>query len=126
MKKQNGSLQISKYVIMKIAELAAAETNGVALFRKNRLARIIKPRGNTPKLAGNGLRSLSPVKVTLNGEALTIDVYIIVKRGANAYNIATAVQENIKSGLQDSIGLPVSKVNVRIVGVTSGDTADNG
>lgn len=104
-----GSLKVSNEVITKIAELAAAEISGVAT--------------EDGKLSASqfriGLPSLlnGPVKISVSKEAAVIDVSIVTLQGSKAVNVASAVQENVKSAVQSMTSIPVSKVNVNIVGI---------
>lgn len=107
--KINGSLKISKDVILKIAELAASEITGVAV--------------NGTKLVTGAPDSLfayrfgNPIKVTFSGEAAEIDVNIVVVQGYKAVNVAESVQASVKSAVQNMTGIVVSKVNIRIAGI---------
>lgn len=104
-----GTLKVSNEVISKIAELAATEISGVAA-EDGKLAVNQSPIGLT------GLLS-SPVKVSISKEAAVIDVSIITEQGCKAVNVASAVQESVKSAVQSMTGIPVSKVNVNVVGI---------
>ena len=46
-----------------------------------------------------------------------ITILIITEQGSKAVNVASAVQESVKSAVQSMTGIPVSKVNVNIVGI---------
>lgn len=104
-----GSLKISNDVIVKIAELAACEIPGVAardgkletLPAKLALAKLFDP----------------PIRVFTAKEAVVIDVSIVTEQGSKAINVASAVQSNVKSAVQNMTGIPVSKVNVKIIGI---------
>ena len=104
-----GSLKVSNEVIARIAELAAAEIPGVAA-EDGKLS-VPQPRIGFPPLMS------PPVKISVSKEAAVIDVSIITQQGSKAVNIASDVQENIKSAVQSMTGIPVSKVNVNIVGI---------
>ena len=104
-----GSLKVSNEVIAKIAELAAAEISGVAT-EDGKLS-IPQPRIGIPPLMN------APVKISVSKEAAVIDVSIITQQGSKAVNVASAVQESVKSAVQSMTGIPVSKVNVNIVGI---------
>lgn len=104
-----GTLKVSNEVIAKIAELAATEITGVAT-EDGKLS-VPQPRIGFPPLIG------SPVKISLSKEAAVVDVSIITEQGSKAVNVASAVQENVKSAVQSMTGIPVSKVNVNVVGI---------
>lgn len=104
-----GSLKVSNEVIAKIAELAAAEISGVATEDGN--LSVSQSRIGLPPMLN------APVKISVSKEAAVIDVSIITEQGCKAVNVASAVQENVKSAVQSMTGIPVSKVNVNIVGI---------
>jgi uncharacterized alkaline shock family protein YloU len=104
-----GSLKISNEVVIKIAELAAMEITGVSVKGGH-----LDTQDN-PLLIAN--RFISPIRATLKGEATEINISIIVKAGHKAVRVAEAVQQSVKSAVQNMTGIAVSKVNVRIAGV---------
>lgn len=104
-----GSLKVSNEAIVKIAELAAAEISGV-VAEDGKLV-VNQSRVALPTLLN------SPVKVSISKEAAVIDLSIITEQGQKAINVASAVQENVKSAVQSMTGIPVSKVNVKVVGI---------
>lgn len=106
-----GSLKVSGDVIIKIAETAASEIEGVAVTSTNKLM-VMK---NAPIVS----KLISPIRVKIGSESAEINVSIITEIGYKAYEVAKAVQENIKSSVQNMTGIAVSKVNVNVVGVTS-------
>lgn len=106
----SGSIKVSNEVIARIALLAAAEISGVALDGEGRLLTaqtgFFKPDLARPV-----------VKVSMTKEAAVIDISIITEQGSKAVNVAAQVQESVKSAVQNMTGVPVSKVNVNIVGI---------
>ena len=104
-----GSLKVSNEVIAKIAELAAAEISGVAT--ENGKLSVSQSRIGIPPLLN------APVRISVSKEAAVIDVSIVTEQGSKAVNVASAVQESVKSAVQSMTGIPVSKVNVNIVGI---------
>ncbi len=108
-----GTLKVSNEVIVKIAELAASEISGVALEDNGRLL--------TPKSrAGIGALFNAPVQASVSKEAAVINISIITIQGFKAVNVASSVQESVKSAVQNMTGIPVSKVNVNVVGILLG------
>ncbi|MBD5080756.1 MAG: Asp23/Gls24 family envelope stress response protein [Ruminococcaceae bacterium] len=104
-----GELRVSNDVIVRIAELAATEISGVAVEN----GKLMVPQSK------KGIASIftSPVQVSLSKEAAAITVSIITLQGSKAVNVASAVQDSVKSAVQNMTGIPVSKVNVNIVGI---------
>ena len=104
-----GNLKVSKDVIAKIAELAACEIAGVAV-ENGHLFVSGSPIG-IPNLV------MPPVRASVSKEAAVIDLSIVTEQGSKAVNVASNVQNNVKSAVQNMTGIPVSKVNVNIVGI---------
>ena len=107
--KIDGKLRISGDVIADIAEAAASEINGVSLKDNNRLETAV----NIPFIKD----FVSPVRVRVGNDAVTIDISVIIDGSYKAYEVAKLVQENVKSSVQNMTGIAVSKVNVSIVGI---------
>ena len=105
-----GSLKVSSDVIVRIAEAAIAETEGVA---------VCSAGGKLSVLGGAPLsqKVIAPTKVRMNGDSAVIEVSVITDIGFKAYEVARALQEHIKSAVQSMTGITVSKVNIKIVGV---------
>jgi len=110
----SGSLKISNEVVVKIAELAAMEIPGVSVKGKHL---------DTPDnaiLVANKL--VQPIKATLKGETVEVDISIVVLAGHKAVKVAESVQQSVKSAVQNMTGIAVSKVNVKIAGVKTVDS----
>lgn len=97
-----GSMRVSEDVIIKIAETAACEIDGVEI--KN------------PKK--------SPVRARILGEAAAIRMDVNIVEGFNAVRVAEGVQKSVKSAVQNMTGFTVTKVDVNIMGVCYKDTAE--
>lgn len=104
-----GNLRVSKDVIARIAELAACEIAGVAVEEGHLYV--------SPSPIGISGFVMSPVKASVSKEAAVIDLSIVTEQGSKAVNVASNVQNNVKSTVQNMTGIPVSKVNVNIVGI---------
>lgn len=104
-----GSLQIATEVIGKIARLAALEIEGVAeVTIGNAGVRGIFSKVNLQK----------PVLVEMRDDLAEITVYVAVDYGAKIPHMCEAVQENVKSTVQNMTGITVSKVNIVVTGVS--------
>lgn len=106
-----GSLKISNDVIIRIAELAAAEIEGVSSTEDKKL---IQPQ--IPLHMAD--RIFCPIKVTLTKEAAVIEMSIVVKSGYKALSVAEEVQAAVKSAVQNMTKITVSKVNVCVAGLS--------
>ena len=104
-----GSLKVSANVLVSIAEAAASEVEGVVITPANKLAVLV----NAPIAS----QLFTPVKVRLGSESAAIELSIITKLGYKAYEVAKAVQENVKASVQNMTGITVSKVDIKIVAI---------
>lgn len=109
--KQSGSLKISNEVVVKIAQLAANEVEGVSINENKFSAR----KG----ILGIVKNLSSPIRVTYSKEAVAIDISIAIKQGYKALKVSSEVQKNVKSSVQNMAHIPVSKVNVKVCGVVT-------
>ena len=100
-----GSIKVSEEVLLKIAETAACEIEGVAIVNDHLLA-----ASTMSKLRG-------PVRVKVNGESASIRFDIAVVDGYNAVKVAEDIQRSVKSAVQNMTGFTVTKVDVNIAGV---------
>lgn len=104
-KHTSGSIRVSEDVLIKIAETAACEIEGVATIN-NRL----EPPSTLAKLRG-------PVRVKVNGESAAIKFEISVVEGFNAVTVAESIQRSTKCAVQNMTGFTVTKVDVNVAGV---------
>ncbi|MFC4738081.1 Asp23/Gls24 family envelope stress response protein [Bacillus daqingensis] len=108
-KNELGTVEISPEVVEIIAGLAAAEVEGVDHLHGNFAA------GVAEKL---GRKSLSKgIKVDMNGENVTIDVYIVTKYGHSIPEVGGRVQENIVQTLKTMTALEAQNVHIHVTGV---------
>ena len=109
------SLRISNEVITKIAEVAATEIKGVAANGEH----LVVSEKSIAQFAG---KFFSPVKAVMKNDAVEVTVCIVVLQGYKAETVAKAVQESVKSAIQNMAGISVSKVNVRITDIVLNKT----
>ncbi len=107
-----GSIKVSEEVIIKIAETAACEIEGVA-------AKGQRPEPSSPLSILRG-----PVRVRISGDSAAVRMDICVKEGYNAVSVAENIQRSVKSAVQNMTGFTVTKVDVNIAGVKFTDEAD--
>ena len=105
-KHTSGSIKVSEEVILKIAETAACEIEGVAVKgqRLEAPSAISKFRG--------------PVRARILGEAAAIKFEISVIDGYNAVKVAESIQRSVKSAVQNMTGFTVTKVDGNIAGIS--------
>lgn len=100
-----GSIKVSDSVILKIAEVAATEIDGVDCSGQS-----LAPANAKAKMFG-------AVKCKLNGETVALKIDIVMLEGHNAVNVAESVQKSVKSAVQSMTGFTVTKVDVTIAGI---------
>ena len=104
-----GELKISDDVVAIIAGVASTEIEGVA--------------GMSGGITGGiteilGMKNLSKgVKVDVNENNASVDLFIIVDYGVKISEIAKKIQENVKESIETMTGLLVDQVNVNVQGV---------
>ncbi len=105
-KHTSGSIKVSEEVILKIAETAACEIEGVA------------SKGQRLEAPSAISRFRGPVRARILGEAAAIRFDISVVDGYNAVSVAESVQRSVKSAVQNMTGFTVTKVDVNIAGIS--------
>lgn len=108
-----GQVQIADEVIAVIAGLAATEVDGVSKMSGNITNEIVS------KL---GMKNLSKgVKVTIDGEQVSIVLNLILNYGVSIPKTSQEVQEKVKAAIENMTGLSVTDVNIRIAGIQMED-----
>lgn len=104
-----GSVQIADEVVAIIAGLAATEVDGVDSMAGN----------ITKELVGRlGMKNLSKgVKIQMMDTSVSVDLALNIKYGFSIPEVASLVQEKVKSAIETMTGLEVLDVNVRISNV---------
>lgn len=108
-KSVEGNCVISEEVIATIACTAAKDIEGVAGLAQ-------RPNDIRGMISSAPTRS---VKVINNDSELIVTVYITVKLGEQIQEVATRVQQAVKSAVQSMTGKPLTRVDVNIAGVVS-------
>lgn len=106
-----GNIKICVDVVSTIAGIAASEIKGVAGMYSS-FANGIAEKFGAKKNQTKG------VKVEMGEDAVTIDLYIVVKYGIKIPELAWEIQENVKTNVETMTGLNVEKVNIHIEGVS--------
>ncbi len=101
-------LSINTDVLVKMAELAACEVDGVAGLAKKAIDLKGAVKSKTP---------FTGVKVESVNGALKINIYLRVKKDALVKDVAEKVQENVKEKIQTMTGTAVTQVNVIVADV---------
>ena len=107
---ENGSIQISEDVVASVTGMAVLEVEGVCGLSSSIGTDIAEMLGM--KTLSKGVR----LSTTETG-ALRIDCDVVSKFGQNIFELATYVQENVKSSVESVTGLRVAEVNVTVCGI---------
>lgn len=105
------NLTISEEVIGIIAGLAAAEVEGVSGMTLGFVDGINQMLGNNKKYTKG-------VKIELDENNVTIDLYVIVRYGVKIPDVAFSIQNSVKNSVESMTGLNVKAVNINVQGVT--------
>src|SRR6185503_1896025 len=111
-----GRIEISPQAIATLASQATLQSYGVVGMA---------PKNVVDGLA-NALRMMKDprqgVEVVVNGEDITINLYIIVEYGTRIASVATSVTNSVRFSVEKSLGLPVGDVNVHVQGLRVSNT----
>ena len=105
-----GSINISEDVVAVIAASAAADIDGVygLYFSSGKeLSNMVGKKGLS-----------KGVKLAVDGDVVTIDVYILVGIGYSVSEVGMEVQKAVASAVESAVGISVTAVNVHICGVS--------
>lgn len=105
-----GDVRISDEVVANVAVIAAGEIEGVAgVVGNNKTSEIISLVG---------MKNYSKtVRVEMIEKVVSVDMAIIVKYGFSLPAVGKAVQDRVKTAIENMTGLEVSDVNIRIAGI---------
>jgi len=105
---ENMNLSISEEVISTLAERVITAVAGVHSLNGGIMGGINNMLG---KKASQG------IKVDINGNEISMDVYITVEYGVKIPDIAWEIQDKVKKELENMTGMIVTTVNVHIQGI---------
>ncbi|MBQ9064449.1 MAG: Asp23/Gls24 family envelope stress response protein [Blautia sp.] len=104
-----GEVHITEEVVTKIAALAAAETDGVASLAGN---------VTYDSMEKQSLKSLAKgIRVCVKDNEVSADITLNISYGKNILETSKAVQEKVRSSIENMTGLTVKDVNIHIAGV---------
>jgi len=110
MENELGKVVISEELLSTLAGVAAVECYGLVGMASRKLS------DGIAELLGKDNLSKG-VEAKLEGELLTVNLYIIVSYGTKIPEVAVNVMEKVKYTLEQFTGLTVSAVNVFVQGV---------
>lgn len=104
-----GKIDISSATIATITNQAVIQCYGVVGMSSKNLV-----NGIAQLLSRDNRRG---VEVRVEGEQITIDVYVIVEYGVRVRTVAESIQQTVKFHVEKTLGLPVHAVNVYVQGL---------
>lgn len=105
----DGLVTYNKKILLSIINLAAKEISGVASLCSNFKGSLMKRMFSKNFYEG--------VQISKTKDGLVVDVYLKIYSTYNVADVAFRVQENVKSGIISMMNVPVSSINVRVMGV---------
>lgn len=112
-----GNIKISVDVVATIAGIAASEINGVSCMYTSFVDGVAQKLGAKKNLQKG-------VRVDMSGDTVGIDLYIVVEYGIKIPELAWEIQDSVKTNVETMTGMPVSKVNIHIEGISFGKSDD--
>lgn len=104
-----GKIDISSATIATITNQAVIQCYGVVGMSSKNLV-----NGIAQLLSRENRRG---VEVKVEGDQITIDVYVIVEYGVRVRTVAESIQQTVKFHVEKTLGLPVHAVNVYVQGL---------
>ena len=104
-----GSIHVSPKAIATIAYQSALQSYGVV--------------GMAAKNVVNGLANAIAkdpthgIAVQYDGEAINIDIYIIIEYGTRIKSVAASVANTVRYHVEKAMGLPINEINVHVQGL---------
>lgn len=104
-------VKIAGDVIATIAGLAATEIEGIASMQGNLTNEIVG------KLGMKNLTKGVTVQFEEDGSVVSVALAVVMKYGYSIPKTCRAVQERVKTAIENMAGLKVSEINIDIVGI---------
>lgn len=105
-----GKIHIAPEVIGVIAGLAATEVEGVAMMSGSFV-------GDLAERFGRKKNFSKGVQVEVGEKEAAVDLSVIIDYGYSIPKLASSIQSNVRSAIENMTGLSVVEVNVQIVDV---------
>lgn len=103
-----GTIQISEEVVAAIASAAVLEVPDVTGLLS----------GNVSDFVGGKKMTSRGIRVDMDGDALMINVFLMVRYGCTIGEVAKKAQHAVAQALESTTGYPVSTVNVHVGGIS--------
>lgn len=108
-----GKIDISTSAIATIVNQAVYQSYGVVGMSSKNLV------GGIAQLLSRDNRRGIDVKV--DGDRITIDIYVIVQYGVRIRTVAESIQHSVKFHVEQALGQPIQSVNVYVQGLRMSD-----
>lgn len=109
-----GKIEVAPRAIASIAARAASQTYGVVGMAPHTLR-----EGVAQALRREDAHK--GVQVRISGDAITIDLYVIIEYGTRIAEVAHNAQESVRYAVERALGTPIARVNVRVQGLRTPD-----
>ncbi|KRM93904.1 hypothetical protein FC56_GL000624 [Lentilactobacillus senioris DSM 24302 = JCM 17472] len=106
-----GEIQITPEVLEIIAGIAAVEVDGVNRMQSNSLSKSVN------ELFGRRKEHSRGVKISYDGDQLTVDISVFLNYGVSVPKVALEIQDQVKEQLLFMTNLKAQQVNVHVAGV---------
>ena len=107
---EKGSINICQTVVAVIAASAAVDIEGVYGLYQSPGRELTTVRGKKGISKG--------IKINIDGENVSVEVFFIAKLGYAVNEVGAAVQKSVKTAIEEAVGANVTAVNVHICGVS--------
>ena len=104
-----GDIKIASDVVIVIATMAATEVEGIAGMSGSLTGELAEKFGVKSNNKG--------IKVQVNEETVSIDMFLVVEYGVRVPDVAWEVQQNVKKAVETMTGMKVTNVNIHIQGI---------
>lgn len=108
-----GRIEVSPETIAAIAEEAVLQCYGIVGLASRRR------RGIWTSIAP-AARDQGGVVVRVDGDQVTLDLYVIIEYGTRISEVARNVMSSVKFAVEQALGVPVRQVNVNVQGIHLG------
>ena len=115
-KEFTSEVKIAGDVIPTIAGLAATEIEGIASMQGNLTNELVG------KLGMKNLTKGVTIEFNEDGSSVHVALSVVMKYGYSIPKVCKAVQDRVRSAIENMAGLKVMDVNINIVGVETEET----
>jgi uncharacterized alkaline shock family protein YloU len=109
----HGKIDVSKAAVATIANRAVNQCYGVVGMANKNIV-----NGISNLLSRESRRG---IEVTIDDDAISVDVYVVVEYGTRIRVVAESIQNTVKFHVEKAIGIPVRAVNVYVHGLRLSD-----